>query len=102
MKMFTANKKFGVGEVISIENNFMTTYYSEVDETKKTLLAYSPSTFDSYEAAAASIEEKEAATEIATEIENQKTAKIMAAGVTASTWLAEKNRQMAINQMKNI
>lgn len=102
MKKFTANKKFGIGEVISIENGFMTTYYSEVDETKKTLLAYSPSTFDSYEEAAASIEEKEAAIEISKEIAKEEDAKIMAAGVQASTWLQEKNREMAVNQMKNI
>ena len=90
--MYTINKTNGIGEVVGQDETTFTVYFSETEKTSK-LLKDMVVTYSSYEEAQAVLEKREADEEIGREERKVEDAKIMAAGIAASTWLSEKNRE---------
>lgn len=90
--MYTINKTNGIGEVVKQDETTFTVYFSETGQTSTLLKAF-VKIYDTYEAAQAVLEEREMNEEIGREDRKSEDAKIMAAGITASTWLSEKNRE---------
>ncbi len=90
--MYTINRTNGIGEVIAQDENTLTVYFSESEKTSK-LLKDMVTTYSSYEEAQSALEAREEAEEIGREERKVEDAKIMAAGISATTWLSEKNRE---------
>lgn len=96
--MFTINKTNGIGEVVGQDETTFTVYFSETDKTSK-LLKDMVYTYSSYEEAQAVLENREVNEEIGREERKVEDAKIIAAGISASSWLSEKNRAASKNLM---
>ena len=99
--MYTSNKVNGIGEVIAQDANIITVYFSETDKTTKYPVAYGPVMYATIEEAEASFDDKDSAeTMTAIYNANVEADKIAASNRGASDWLAEKNKENAIKNMK--
>ena len=100
--MFTSHKKFGIGEVVENNGTMVTSYYSEIDENKSTLLSITK-IYATEEAAELALNpeftEEELNARIA-DLEEEK--RIMRVGAIAMANIEITNRKASTNLMKNI
>lgn len=95
--MFVANTKLGIGEVTEITENFIYVYFPETEETKKLLAQYAPKMYNTLEEAEASLEEKEAKIELASEIRKEETSFFIAKSVAKTSDFNEIQREQRKN-----
>lgn len=99
---YTAHTKHGIGEVISNDGKFLEVYYEEVDKTFKTILAFSPKTYETYEMAEAVLEGKEEAIEMGRERRAIEDEKAIKDGMAAQHRMEEIYIESSKNLMRNI
>lgn len=92
--MYTINKSNGIGQVISEDANTYTVFFEETGKTSKLIKDFTK-VYATAEEAQAILEEREIAEEAGREERNLEDAKIISAGVAASAWLSNTNRENA-------
>lgn len=100
--MFTINKKYGIGEVIEVTDTLVKVYFADED-LEKSLLKSFTTIYTTIEEAQVALNpemtEGEASLRMSDMAEEKR---VSIEGAKAQSWIEDKNREIALNQIKNL